>query len=432
MSPLPAYFVTLAHPAWEEARACARRLPEEALPEVRLDLYPGEDPEEMIRALGRKCLVTCRRREDGGAWDGDEASRLERLALAAPRRRPTWLDLEWDLPMPGPGDARLPPAAPALRARAPRGLRPGRAPGGPARGGRLQVGGPRRAPGGQRPAQAGPGLGPGPRGGPVGLPHGPQGPRQPLHAVRLGRRLHLRRPRRRARGRAGAAAPGPDDGLALPPAPRGPSALRRPGRPGAPLPGPRLPQRRASRPPSRTSSTCPWNAGTPPRPWRPWRPADPGREPHLAPEGDPAAPAGPAGSAQHPLPARPGPAPGPRPTPTPRPWTRPWPGLPARARPGAGGRRRGRHHPGGAWSAAGWPVPAGLAPAAPRRRTRSAAFAPAGVVQATRLGMGPEDPAPFPELLEAARPDRPPGPWSGSTRRTPPSPPGRGRRACAW
>jgi 3-dehydroquinate dehydratase type I len=99
MSQLPPYFVTLAHPTWEEALACARWLPEEAMPEVRLDLFPLEDPEQMIRALGRKCLVTCRRREDGGAWAGDEASRLERLVLAA-GSRPTWLDLEWELPVP--------------------------------------------------------------------------------------------------------------------------------------------------------------------------------------------------------------------------------------------------------------------------------------------------------------------------------------------
>lgn len=99
----PFYFVTLTHPAWEDALACARRLPPEALAEIRLDLHPREDPEEMIRALGRRCLVTCRRREDGGAWEGDEASRLERLALAA-KSRPLWLDLEWDLEIP-PGIA---------------------------------------------------------------------------------------------------------------------------------------------------------------------------------------------------------------------------------------------------------------------------------------------------------------------------------------
>jgi shikimate 5-dehydrogenase len=33
-----------------------------------------------------------------------------------------------------------------------------------------------------------------------------------------------------------------------------------------------------------------------------------------------------------------------------------------------------------------------------------AAFAPSGVIQATSLGMDPKDPAPFPDLLEAARP----------------------------
>ncbi|HEX9009963.1 MAG TPA: hypothetical protein VF804_06315, partial [Holophagaceae bacterium] len=41
------------------------------------------------------------------------------------------------------------------------------------------------------------------------------------------------------------------------------------------------------------------------------------------------------------------------------------------------------------------------APAAPGA---VAALAPVGVIQATSLGMAPRDPAPFPELLEAARP----------------------------
>lgn len=99
MAALPPYFVTLSHPAWEEAEACARRLPPEAMAEVRLDLHPDRDPEELIRALGRRCLVTCRRREDGGAWEGGEAERLELLARAG-RSRPTWLDLEWDLEIP--------------------------------------------------------------------------------------------------------------------------------------------------------------------------------------------------------------------------------------------------------------------------------------------------------------------------------------------
>jgi 3-dehydroquinate dehydratase/shikimate dehydrogenase len=99
MQGLPSYFVTLTHSTWEEARACARSLPPEAMAEVRLDLFPLEDPEEMIRGLGRKCLVTCRRKEEGGAWEGLEADRMERLIQAA-RSRPAWLDLEWELQVP--------------------------------------------------------------------------------------------------------------------------------------------------------------------------------------------------------------------------------------------------------------------------------------------------------------------------------------------
>jgi len=96
---LPFYFVTLTHPAWEDARACALGLPPEALPELRLDLFPDADPETLVRDLGRRCLVTCRRVTEGGAWQGDEDARLERLAAAA-RARPAWVDLEWDLPVP--------------------------------------------------------------------------------------------------------------------------------------------------------------------------------------------------------------------------------------------------------------------------------------------------------------------------------------------
>ena len=99
MTAPPFYFVTLTQGTWEEARDCARRLPPEALPELRLDLFPLEQPEELIRSLGRACLVTCRRRTDGGAFDGDEHSRLE-LLVAAAQSRPAWLDLEWELPVP--------------------------------------------------------------------------------------------------------------------------------------------------------------------------------------------------------------------------------------------------------------------------------------------------------------------------------------------
>jgi len=99
MAAPPFYFVTLTHATWEEALACARDLPPEALPELRLDLFPDLEPEAMIHALGRRCLVTCRRRDEGGAWDGDEAGRLARL-LEAARCRPAWVDLEWELEVP--------------------------------------------------------------------------------------------------------------------------------------------------------------------------------------------------------------------------------------------------------------------------------------------------------------------------------------------
>jgi len=99
MSPKPFYFVTLTHARWEDALACARRLPPEAMAELRLDLFPDAEPEALVRDLERRCLVSCRRPEEGGAWAGDEPARLERL-LAAARCRPAWIDLEWELPVP--------------------------------------------------------------------------------------------------------------------------------------------------------------------------------------------------------------------------------------------------------------------------------------------------------------------------------------------
>jgi len=110
MAAPPFYLVPLTHPTWDEARACALALPPEAMAELRLDLFPGEDPEAMVRALGRRCLVSCRRAGEGGAWAGDEAGRMERL-LAGARSRPAWLDLEWDLPVP----AELSECLPHLR-----------------------------------------------------------------------------------------------------------------------------------------------------------------------------------------------------------------------------------------------------------------------------------------------------------------------------
>lgn len=100
MSRLPFYVVTLTHPSWDEALAYARRLPAEALPELRLDLFPDQDPAGLVEALHRRCLVSCRRASEGGRWpDEDEAGRLEHL-LAAVQARPLWVDLEWDLPIP--------------------------------------------------------------------------------------------------------------------------------------------------------------------------------------------------------------------------------------------------------------------------------------------------------------------------------------------
>jgi 3-dehydroquinate dehydratase/shikimate dehydrogenase len=98
--PLPFHLVTLTHATWDRALACARSLGPDALPELRLDLFPETDPRDLVRALGGHCLVTCRRRSEGGRWpDEDETGRLARL-LGAVEVRPAWVDLEWDLPVP--------------------------------------------------------------------------------------------------------------------------------------------------------------------------------------------------------------------------------------------------------------------------------------------------------------------------------------------
>lgn len=100
MNALPFHLVTLTHSDWDGALACARRLGDDALPELRLDLFPEADPEAMVDALKRRCLVTCRRISEGGRWpDEDEAGRLAQLLRALPGR-PAWVDLEWDLPIP--------------------------------------------------------------------------------------------------------------------------------------------------------------------------------------------------------------------------------------------------------------------------------------------------------------------------------------------
>jgi 3-dehydroquinate dehydratase/shikimate dehydrogenase len=98
--PLPFHLVTLTHATWGQALTCARSLGPDSLPELRLDLFPDADPGDLVRALGGRCLVTCRRQSEGGRWsDEDEAGRLSRLLRSLPAR-PAWVDLEWDLPVP--------------------------------------------------------------------------------------------------------------------------------------------------------------------------------------------------------------------------------------------------------------------------------------------------------------------------------------------
>ena len=100
MTSLPFYVVTLSHPTWEEALACAVTLDSEVLPEVRLDLFPELDPERLVDSLKGRCLVTCRRKGEGGRWEGSEPDRIAFLARAL-EARPLWLDLEWELDVPG-------------------------------------------------------------------------------------------------------------------------------------------------------------------------------------------------------------------------------------------------------------------------------------------------------------------------------------------
>lgn len=100
LNPLPYHLVTLTHREWEQALACGKRLGDDALPELRLDLFPDADPEALVDALKRRCLVTCRRVSEGGRWpDDDEAGRIAHLVKAL-KGKPHWLDLEWDLPIP--------------------------------------------------------------------------------------------------------------------------------------------------------------------------------------------------------------------------------------------------------------------------------------------------------------------------------------------
>lgn len=100
MRPLPRLIVTLTHTDREHARACADALPDDVLPELRLDLFRDEDPAALVRALQGRCLVTARRHSELGRWpDGDESARREALR-AAVEAGAAWVDLEWELEVP--------------------------------------------------------------------------------------------------------------------------------------------------------------------------------------------------------------------------------------------------------------------------------------------------------------------------------------------
>lgn len=106
--PLPFHLVTLTHATWGQALACVRSLGPDALPELRLDLFSEAAPGDLVRALGGRCLATCRRQSEGGRWpDEDETGRMARL-LEAMAAGPAWVDLEWDLPVPAALQAARP------------------------------------------------------------------------------------------------------------------------------------------------------------------------------------------------------------------------------------------------------------------------------------------------------------------------------------
>ena len=96
---LPFFIVTLTHPTWEAAVACVHALPDDALPELRLDLFTEPDAARLVRDLGGRCIVSCRRASEFGRYSGDEESRLARLRNAA-EAGAAWLDLEWELELP--------------------------------------------------------------------------------------------------------------------------------------------------------------------------------------------------------------------------------------------------------------------------------------------------------------------------------------------
>ena len=105
MNPLPFYCVTLTHADWSSALQYTHELGDDVLPELRLDLFPKENPSQLVRDLRGRCMVSCRRMSEGGQWpDEQEAERVRFLRLAY-EAHPQWLDLEWDLVLPPWWDA---------------------------------------------------------------------------------------------------------------------------------------------------------------------------------------------------------------------------------------------------------------------------------------------------------------------------------------
>lgn len=62
--------------------------------ELRLDRVPREQAPGLVAASPLPVVATCRRRQDGGAFEGDEAERALRLE-AAVRAGAAWVDVEW-------------------------------------------------------------------------------------------------------------------------------------------------------------------------------------------------------------------------------------------------------------------------------------------------------------------------------------------------
>ncbi len=62
--------------------------------EVRLDQVPKDAVQSLIAAPSLPIVATCRRKQDGGQFEGDEIERGSRLE-AASRAGAAWIDLEW-------------------------------------------------------------------------------------------------------------------------------------------------------------------------------------------------------------------------------------------------------------------------------------------------------------------------------------------------